>query len=206
DQFVCHTEAIADIVILVDGSWSIGRINFRLVRMFLENLVNAFDIGIDKTRIGLAQYSGDPRIEWYLNTYSTKDAVIDAVKNLPYKGGNTLTGLALNFILDNCFKPEFGSRVGVPKIGILITDGKSQDDVVPPAETLRKAGVELFAIGVKNADENELQSIASEPHHTHVYNVADFNIMSSIVEGLTKIVCEQVEIQDKDIKQSKEQE
>lgn len=56
DQFVCHTEAIADIVILVDGSWSIGRLNFRLVRMFLENLVDAFDIGIDKTRIGGSLY------------------------------------------------------------------------------------------------------------------------------------------------------
>ncbi|XP_056236384.1 collagen alpha-1(XIV) chain-like isoform X2 [Seriola aureovittata] len=200
DQFVCHTEAIADIVILVDGSWSIGRINFRLVRMFLENLVNAFDVDIDKTRIGLAQYSGDPRIEWHLNAFSTKDAVIDAVKNLPYKGGNTLTGLALTYVLENCFKPESGSRVGVPKIGILITDGKSQDDVIPPAESLRNAGVELFAIGVKNADENELRSIASEPDNTHVYNVADFNIMSSIVEGLTRKVCEQVEQQDKDIK------
>ncbi|KAM4580530.1 collagen alpha-1(XIV) chain isoform 2-T2 [Odontesthes bonariensis] len=201
DQFVCRNEAIADIVILVDGSWSVGRVNFRLVRMFLENLVNAFDVGINMTRIGLAQYSGDPRIEWHLNTFSTKDAVLDAVKNLPYKGGNTLTGLALTFILENCFKPESGSRVGVPKIGILITDGRSQDDVIPPAESLRKAGVELFAIGVKNADENELRSIASEPDDTHVYNVADFSIMSSIVEGLTRIVCDQVEQQDKDIKQ-----
>ncbi|KAM7382659.1 hypothetical protein PAMP_002381 [Pampus punctatissimus] len=201
DQFVCHTEAIADIVILVDGSWSIGRLNFRLVRMFLENLVNAFDVGIDKTRIGLAQYSGDPRVEWHLNTFTTKDAVIDAVKNLPYKGGNTLTGLALTYILENCFKPESGSRVGIPKIGILITDGKSQDDVIPPAESLRDAGVELFAIGVKNADKDELRTIASEPENSHVYNVADFNIMSSIVEGLTKTVCEQVELQDKDIKQ-----
>lgn len=43
--------------------------------------------------LGLAQYSGDPRIEWHLNAYSTKDAVVDAVKNLPYKGGNTLTGV-----------------------------------------------------------------------------------------------------------------
>ncbi|XP_029308193.1 collagen alpha-1(XIV) chain [Cottoperca gobio] len=201
DQFVCHTEAIADIIILVDGSWSIGRLNFRLVRMFLENLVNAFDVGIDKTRIGLAQYSGDPRIEWHLNAFFTKDAVIDAVKNLPYKGGNTLTGLALTYVLENCFKPESGSREGIPKIGILITDGKSQDDVIPPAESLRNAGVELFAIGVKNADENELHSIASEPDDSHVYNVADFNVMSSIVEGLTKTVCEQVEQQDKDIKQ-----
>lgn len=65
------------------------------------------------------------------------------------------TGLALNFISDNYFKPEFGSRLGVPKIGILITDGKSQDDVIPPAKSLREAGVELFAIG-----ENKQTSIS----------------------------------------------
>lgn len=57
------------------------------------------------------------------------------------------TGLALTFILENCFKPEFGAREDVPKIGILITDGKSQDNVIPPAERLQEAGVELFAIG-----------------------------------------------------------
>ncbi|KAJ8273127.1 hypothetical protein GJAV_G00097750 [Gymnothorax javanicus] len=198
--FECQTPAIADIVILVDGSWSIGRINFRLVRTFLENLVSAFDVGFDKTRIGLAQYSGDPRIEWHLNAHSTKEAVIEAAKNLPYKGGNTLTGLALMYILENSFKSESGSREGVPKIGILITDGKSQDDVIPPAQSLRDAGIELFAIGVKNADENELKAIASPPEDTHVYNVADFTIMSSIVEGLTRTLCERVEQQDKEIK------
>uniref|UniRef100_A0A8K9UJ14 Collagen type XIV alpha 1 chain n=1 Tax=Oncorhynchus mykiss TaxID=8022 RepID=A0A8K9UJ14_ONCMY len=206
DPFVCTTQAIADIVILVDGSWSIGRLNFRLVRMFLENLVSAFSVGIDQTRIGLAQYSGDPRIEWHLNAFTTKDAVLDAVKNLPYKGGNTLTGLALTYILENSFKPESGSRSGVPKVGILITDGKSQDDVIPPAQSLRDAGIELFAIGVKNADENELRAIASEPDNTHVYNVADFSVMSSIIEGLTQIVCERVEEQDKEIKESAGQE
>uniref|UniRef100_A0AAZ3QSV0 Collagen, type XIV, alpha 1b n=1 Tax=Oncorhynchus tshawytscha TaxID=74940 RepID=A0AAZ3QSV0_ONCTS len=200
-QFMCKTPAIADIVILVDGSWSIGRINFRLVRMFLENLVSAFHVEFDKTRIGLAQYSGDPRIEWHLNTFTTKEAVIDAVKNLPYKGGNTLTGLALTYILENSYKPESGSRAGVPKIGILITDGKSQDDVQPPARSLREAGIELFAIGVKNADEKELKAIGSPPEETHVYNVADFSVMSSIVEGLTRTVCDRVEQLDKAIKE-----
>ncbi|PKU35125.1 collagen alpha-1 chain [Limosa lapponica baueri] len=143
--FTCKTPAIADIVILVDGSWSIGRFNFRLVRLFLENLVSAFNVGSDKTRVGLAQYSGDPRIEWHLNAYGTKDAVLDAVRNLPYKGGNTLTG-------------------------------------------------------VKNADINELKEIASEPDSTHVYNVADFNFMHTIVEGLTRTVCSRVEEQEKEIK------
>ncbi|XP_055490682.1 collagen alpha-1(XIV) chain isoform X2 [Leucoraja erinacea] len=201
-QFMCESPAIADIVVLVDGSWSIGRLNFRLVRLFLENLVSAFNVDSDKTRIGLAQYSGDPRVEWNLNQHSTKEAVLDAVKNLPYKGGNTLTGLALTFILENSFKPEAGSRAGVPKIGILITDGKSQDDVFSSAESLRDAGIELFAIGVKNADVNELKAIASEPDETHVYNVADFNIMNTIIESLTKTVCTRVEEQDKGIKEA----
>ncbi|XP_029447814.1 LOW QUALITY PROTEIN: collagen alpha-1(XIV) chain [Rhinatrema bivittatum] len=199
DQFACKTPAIADIVILVDGSWSIGRFNFKLIRLFLENLVGAFNVASEKTRIGLAQYSGDPRIEWQLNTYGTKDAVLDAVRNLPYKGGNTLTGLALTYILENSFKPEAGTRSGIPKIGILITDGKSQDDVIPPAKSLRDAGIELFAIGVKNADENELKEIASEPDSTHVYNVADFSIMHTIVEDLTKTLCTRVEEQVKEI-------
>ncbi|KAM9737140.1 collagen alpha-1(XIV) chain isoform 2-T2 [Menidia menidia] len=200
DGFLCKTPAVSDIVILVDGSWSIGRINFRLVRTFLENLVRAFSVEYDKTRIGLAQYSGDPRIEWHLNAHTTKESVIEAVKNLPYKGGNTLTGLALTFILENSFKVESGSRPGVPKIGILITDGKSQDDVIPPAQSLKDAGIELFAIGVKNADENELKAIASPPEKTHVYNVADFSVMSDIVEGLTKTICDRVDELDKEIK------
>ncbi|XP_047186287.1 collagen alpha-1(XIV) chain isoform X2 [Scophthalmus maximus] len=200
EGFTCKTPANADIVILVDGSWSIGRINFRVVRAFLENLVRAFSVEHDKTRIGLAQYSGDPRIEWHLNAHSTKQAVMDAVKNLPYKGGNTLTGLALTFILENSFKPESGSRAGVPKIAILITDGKSQDDVAPPAQGLRSAGIEVFAIGVKDADENELKAIASGPEETHVYNVADFSVMSDIVDGLTKTVCDRVEQLDKQLR------
>ncbi|XP_052439346.1 collagen alpha-1(XIV) chain-like isoform X2 [Carassius gibelio] len=192
DVFTCRTPAIADIVILVDGSWSIGRMNFRSVRMFLESLIRAFAVGSEHTRVGLAQYSGDPRIEWHLKTHSTKEDVIQAVKNLPYKGGNTLTGLALTYILKKSFKAESGSRPDVPKIGILITDGKSQDDVISPAQQLRDAGIELFAIGVKNADANELRAIASPPEETHVYNTADFSLLSSIVEALTRNVCKRV--------------
>jgi len=45
---------------------------------------------------------------------------------------------------------------------------------------------------VKNADENELRAIASPPEETHVYNAADFSVMSSIVEGLTRSICERV--------------
>lgn len=53
---------------------------------------------------------------------------------------------------------------------------------------------------MKNADENELREIASEPDSTHVYNVAEFDLMHTVVESLTRTVCSRVEEQDREIK------
>ncbi|XP_062911509.1 collagen alpha-1(XII) chain isoform X1 [Mobula hypostoma] len=188
----CTTTAAADIVLLVDGSWSIGRLNFRQIRSFIGKLIQVFEIGPRRVQFGLAQYSGDPRTEWNLNQYKDKRSLLDAVSSLPYKGGNTLTGMALNYILQNNFKDDAGARPNARKIGVLITDGKSQDDVISPSETLRNIGVELYAVGIKNADEAELKQIASDPDNIHMYNVADFSLLSEIVDDLSINLCNSV--------------
>ncbi|XP_078718860.1 collagen alpha-1(XIV) chain-like isoform X1 [Lampetra fluviatilis] len=193
-RFECSSQAQVDLVIVLDGSWSIGRINFRLVREFLEQLVQAFDVQADKIRVALSQYSGDTRTEWDLNTHTTKAALLEAVRSLPYKGGNTNTGMALEHARLQNLRPEAGARPGVPAIVVLITDGKSQDDVAQPAAELKSRGVELFAIGVKNADEQELQAIASKPVATHVHQASEFTGMAAIVEGLTRVVCSRADI------------
>ena len=61
-------------------------------------------------------------------------------------------GMALNFIRQQSFKTQAGMRPRARKIGVLITDGKSQDgksqdDVEAPSKKLKDEGVELFAIG-----------------------------------------------------------
>ncbi|XP_061479123.1 collagen alpha-1(XII) chain isoform X1 [Rhineura floridana] len=188
----CQTRAEADIVLLVDGSWSIGRLNFKTIRSFIARIVEVFDIGPDKVQIALAQYSGDPRTEWDLNAHTTKQTLLDAVANLPYKGGNTLTGTALDFIRNKSFTTKAGMRPGARKIAVLITDGKSQDDIVAPSQNLRDAGVELYAVGIKNADENELKQIATDPDDTHVYNVGDFTLLVNIIDDLTINLCNSV--------------
>lgn len=55
--------------------------------------------------LALAQYSGDPRTEWQLNAHRDKKSLLQAVANLPYKGGNTLTGESGCFgeVLTQCF-------------------------------------------------------------------------------------------------------
>ncbi|KAM4632934.1 collagen alpha-1(XII) chain isoform 2-T3 [Polymixia lowei] len=188
----CKTKAMADIVLLVDGSWSIGRLNFKTIRAFIGRMVGVFDISPTRVQIGLAQYSGDPKTEWHLNAHATRDSLLDAVANLPYKGGNTMTGMALNYILQNNFKTNVGMRPDSRKIGVLITDGKSQDEIEFNSKNLRDQGIELYAIGVKNADENELRSIASDPDEIHMYNVNDFTFLLDIVDDLSDNLCNSV--------------
>ena len=47
-------------------------------------------------------------------------------------------------------------------------------------------------LGVKNADENELKSIASDPDEIHMYNVKDFSFLLDIVDRLTDNLCNSV--------------
>lgn len=45
---------------------------------------------------------------------------------------------------------------------------------------------------MKNADENELRSIASDPDEIHMYNVAEFQFLVTIVDDLTVNLCNSV--------------
>ncbi|XP_062298281.1 uncharacterized protein LOC134003171 [Scomber scombrus] len=177
----------ADIVMLVDGSWSIGRLNFQTLRSFLRKIVNIVDIGPDKVQIGLVQFSGDPKTEWELNTHQTNQSLLEAITKLPYKGGNTMTGIALQLVLHYNFKPNVGMRADSQKIIILITDGKSQDNVSLASDHLRDSGIEIYAIGVKDADKSQLLEITANP--AHVYMVDDFNGLERIVNDLIINIC-----------------
>lgn len=165
------------------------------MRDFLYTLINSFSVAPDQVRIGLAQYSSDPRTEFLLNTYQDKQEILAHIQKLPYKGGGTMTGLGLDFILREQFTEQAGSRArqGVPQIAVVITDGQSQDDVEPHADDLRRRGIVLYAIGIKDADEKELKKIGNEPHKQHVYSVSDFSALQGISLNIVKVLCTTVE-------------
>lgn len=77
----------------MDGSWSVGRENFKHIRSFIASLAGAFDIGEDKTRVAVVQYSTDTRTEFPLTQYTRRGNLLQAINSLPYKGGNTMTGM-----------------------------------------------------------------------------------------------------------------
>ncbi|KAB0349451.1 hypothetical protein FD754_014308 [Muntiacus muntjak] len=192
-QFRCTPPTPADMIFLVDGSWSIGHSHFQQVKDFLASVIEPFEIGPGKVQVGLTQYSGAPQTEWDLNAFGTKEEVLSAVHNLRYRGGNTFTGLALTHVLEQNLKPRAGLRPEAAKLVILVTDGKSQDDAHAAGHVLKGLGVDIFAVGVKNADETELRLLASQPLDITVHNVQDFPQLSTLSGLLSRLICQKVQ-------------
>ncbi|KAG9339528.1 hypothetical protein JZ751_023670 [Albula glossodonta] len=164
----------------------IGEENFQYVRQFLYSLVKALGEWSDGFHFALVQYSGSPKTEFRLNTYPALLDALAHIGNLTYRGGGTRTGLGLDYLIKNHMTAASGSRAaeGVPQAVVVLTDGRSQDDVTPPSSVLKMAGADVFAVGVKDAVEWELREMASVPPDTHVYNVDSFTALPSVVQDL----------------------
>ncbi|KAG7493506.1 collagen alpha-1(VII) chain [Solea senegalensis] len=185
----CNNVQAADIVFLIDGSSSIGRANFLQVKGFMAGIVKPFVSFVGESAIQFAaiQYSEIPRVEFTFSTYLNGTELVNAIQNINYKGGNTRTGAGLKFVADNFFNPA--TSRDVPKITILVTDGKSQDSVQEPAEKLRGQGVHVFAVGIKSADRNELAQISSEPSSDFTSFVGDFKLLNTLLPLVGPRVC-----------------
>ncbi|RXN15581.1 collagen alpha-1(XIV) chain-like isoform X1 [Labeo rohita] len=96
----------------------------------------------------------------------------------------------MQHVKDSVFTAVGGARRGVPKVLVVLTDGRSQDDVLQVSQEIQAEGYIVFAIGFADADYGELVSIASKPSERHVFFVDDLDAFKKIEEKLITFVCE----------------
>ncbi|CAK7321250.1 Collagen alpha-3(VI) chain [Vulpes lagopus] len=182
--------AAADIIFLVDSSWSIGKEHFQLVREFLYDVIKSLAVGDSDFRFALVQFNGNPHTEFLLNTYRTKQEVLSHISNMSYIGGSNETGKGLEYVMQHHLTEAAGSRAGdgVPQVIVVLTHGHSDDRLALPSAELKSADANVFAIGVEDADEGALKEIASEPPNMHVFNLENFTSLHDIVGNLVSCV------------------
>ncbi|XP_028651614.1 von Willebrand factor A domain-containing protein 2 [Erpetoichthys calabaricus] len=158
--------ASIDVLLLLDGSYSIGKGSFERSKHFAVKLCEALDISPERVRVGIIQYSSSPRLEFSLDASPTKEEVKERIKKVAFMGGSTQTGLALKYVMRKGFLG--GRNSTVPKILIIFSDGKSQGPVQIPADHLKEKGITIFAVGIKYPRWEELHTLASKPSDQHV--------------------------------------
>nr|XP_025040872.1 matrilin-2 isoform X6 [Pelodiscus sinensis] len=193
------TEGPIDLVFVIDGSKSLGENNFEVVKEFVSGILDSLEISPKAARVGLLQYSSQVRTEFTLRQFSTVKDMKKAVSHMKYMGKGSMTGLALKQMFERSFTEAEGARpvsADVPRVSIVFTDGRAQDEVSEWASKAKQNGITIYAVGIGKAIEEELLEIASEPPDKHLFYAEDFSTMEEISEKLKKQICEALEQSD----------
>lgn len=174
---------------LLDGSDD-SRRRFPDIQDFIQRVVEKLNVDGNKDHVSVVQYSDTAEVNFKLGMHSKKDDVLDAVRGLRHKGGSPLnTGAALQYVRGNVFTASNGSRSlqGVPQILILLSGGRSRDDIRTPVTKLKEMGVISIGIGTGDADTLELQTISHEPNYAlSITDFEDPRIQQELLSLLTE--------------------
>jgi len=190
----CHA-ANLDLIFVVDGSGSVGQVNFDKNIEYLKRLSSAFleDNQHHATiQIAVVQYSWDYQVHLEIPFSSNLETLHYKLSHISYSKGATFLGSALNFVETDVITQ---GRHGVPKAVVTFTDGQVSymdkqklDDALHSIET--KAT--LFTVGLSKHISNQfIQTVSSVPHAKTGYRT-NYDSLDLITETLGNNICKVV--------------
>ncbi|XP_069001129.1 vitrin isoform X3 [Embiotoca jacksoni] len=190
DRLLCSKTCLNanDIAFVIDGSSSVGTGNFRTVLQFVANVTREFEISDTDTRVGAVQYTYEQRLEFAFGQHNNKGELLNAIKRINYWSGGTSTGAAITYAAEQLFSK---SKPNKRKIMIVITDGRSYDDVRAPALAVHRQGVIAYSIGIAWAAQDELEYIATDPDKEHSFFVDEFDNLYKFVPKIIHNICQE---------------
>ncbi|XP_047593143.1 collagen alpha-5(VI) chain isoform X4 [Lutra lutra] len=194
DRTGCMDTKEADIYFLIDGSTSIQKKHFGQIKQFMLAVTGMFSIGPDKVQVGAVQYSHKMKVEFSINDGSNNVNLRNAILNIEQLKGRTHTGEALDFVLSIIKEDKKHRARQVPCYLIVLTDGRSADEVLEPAERVRAEQVTIHAVGIGEANKAQLQQIAGGEERVSFGQ--NFDALRSIKNEVVHRICKEKGCED----------
>ncbi|XP_013871153.1 matrilin-3a isoform X2 [Austrofundulus limnaeus] len=187
----CRSRTL-DLVFIIDSSRSVRPAEFDKVKIFLADIVDTLDVGPDATRVAVVNYASTVKIEFLLKNHFNKLDLKRAIARVEPLATGTMTGLAIRTAMDEAFTEQSGARPrsrNISKVGIIVTDGRPQDQVEEVSAEARASGVEIYAVGVDRADMRSLKLMASVPLEDHVFYVETYGVIEKLTSKFRETLC-----------------
>ncbi|KAM6087613.1 LOW QUALITY PROTEIN: collagen alpha-6(VI) chain [Chlamydotis macqueenii] len=175
---VCGSQVV-DLLILIEGSESISKSTFCVVKTFMMDVVGSFVIPRDKVHVG---YSQEPQKLYHSELY-TDTMIKNRIEQLQ---SSTVTGKGLG-LLQSHFQPGNGGHKsqGVSQNLVVITGGCSADRVEDSAMG-RSNGIHVFTFGIWIINCFELLLIVGDARRllvSVVFSASRFSTMNNVCES-----------------------
>ena len=190
----CTTDTVKDIVFVIDTSYDIGLYQFQIIREFVDNITISLKLNSPESSVGIILFDNNTHILFNLEEHTSLSTLSPAINpGLPYNNGyGRDTATALNLLLSSAQNGSLGIRNETSNIAIVITGGQSDSNysTQAAAAALHAANIfDVYAIGYGNADINELNAVASDPHFVHFINISDMLDLKESQLNVTDQLC-----------------
>ena len=159
---------------MLDASGSIRSSNFVTMKNFVKSVISNFEIGADKTCVGVIRFASSASIVIPLGSINNASQLNTSITNISYTGGGTATHLALNLLI-TAFNNSRTSQ-GVPRVAIVFTDGRSKSSslTAQAAQLVHDTGIVVYSFGIGSGiDTTELNTTASSSRN--VFLISNFS-------------------------------
>ena len=160
--------------------------NFLKQIEFVKGLSKTFNVAGNDTNVGIITYSNNATVRYRFGDITDQTELEDALDNLTIMGDGRNVGKALDLARTDLFDlSNTGRNITASNILIVVTDGKSEDDIVTPSDALKRdTNITIFSIGVDEYDRDELNEMASEPASEHVFTIDFYDGLGPIIGTL----------------------
>ena len=180
-----------DMVLVLDLSGS-TQDHYTMVTEFATHLVYGLDMSFSRTRLGIITFSTTSKNEFFLNTYTDKESIINAMRFEHY-GGRTNIYHALNRLNEEQFILASGDRVGVRNIAVLVSDGYSNEQAgqeLAEAEIVKDRGAEVYTIALgESPNLSDINEMSSNPDSDYVIRLRTIAEAQDAAEMLLDTLC-----------------
>ncbi|XP_041124396.1 collagen alpha-1(XX) chain-like isoform X2 [Polyodon spathula] len=189
----CATPLVpVDVLLLLDSSSSVTAWEFSQFLSLLMGLSSALPVG--PVQVGLVSISDFPVLEFRIGQHQTATALQGSLGVLRQRGGDTNSGLALEWALRQGFTPGWGSRAGAHRVLLWITDGMSTDEVELPARLLKEAGVRVLLVSTGRSDHG-IRTVVSD--HSSMFFTDTDNLPEISAQLCEAIVASSANVREK---------
>ena len=180
-----------DIVFILDSSSSVARSYFEYIRDFVVDLIQSFDIDMNKVKVGVIRFGTYVDVNIELKKHSFEKALIEAVGSILYVGGESNTVAALETMIEmfsSNATADTTISANTVHIGVVITDGKSDQPVDEVVGRAINEGVIMYAIGVGDeVDSAEIMTLA-QGNKGKMFQIPNFDNLNKTIEEVVTAI------------------
>ncbi|XP_008585590.1 PREDICTED: von Willebrand factor A domain-containing protein 2 [Galeopterus variegatus] len=158
-----------DVLFLLDTSAGTTLEGFLRAKAFVKRFAQVVLSEDSPVRVGVAGYSRELVVAVPVGEYQDVPDLVRSLDSIPFSGGPTLTGSALQQVAERGFGSATRTGQDRPRrVVVLLTESRSQDEVAGPARHARARELLLLGVG-SEAVRAELEEITGSPEHVMVY-------------------------------------